>query len=154
MLQPLLGSAMRLQRVPAWQSAGQALSMVSAGVVSWSGLLKWSPESTHVVPGPSRCCRDLPAAYGCWHLPVAKLACSQSAAQQAVWHATQPRCLLAGQLLASLHAGAVQDALTDQYTDQLRDLREAGLAEQTEQVWQWLACVRMSLPQLAARLQS
>lgn len=61
------------------------------------------------------------------------------AVRQAVFWAADTDSFLAGQVLVHLHAGAVQDALTDQYTDQLRDLREAGLAQQTEQVRHWAA---------------
>ncbi len=32
------------------------------------------------------------------------------------------------------HAGATQEALVEQYNDQLRELREAGLSEQAEEV--------------------
>ena len=85
---------------------------------------------------------------------MAKLGCSQSAAQQTVCHPADTDSVLAGQVLVRLHAGAVQDALVDQYTDQLRDLREAGLAQQTEQVRAAVAGVRLhtGLQQLAARL--
>lgn len=98
--------------------------------------------------GLSRYCKDLPAASGCCHPQVAEVL----AVRQAVFRAADTDSFLAGQVLVHLHAGAVQDALTDQYTDQLRDLREAGLAQQTEQVRHWLVCVYMSLQQPAARL--
>jgi len=41
-----------------------------------------------------------------------------------------------------LHAGATQEALVEQYNDQLRELREAGLSEQAEEVREALRALR------------
>ena len=40
------------------------------------------------------------------------------------------------------HAGATQEALVEQYNDQLRELREAGLSEQAEEVREALRALR------------
>lgn len=39
-------------------------------------------------------------------------------------------------------AGATQEALVEQYTDQLRDIREAGMADEAEEVREALRALR------------
>ena len=39
-------------------------------------------------------------------------------------------------------AGATQEALVEQYTDQLRDIREAGMADEAEEVREALKALR------------
>lgn len=45
-------------------------------------------------------------------------------------------------LAASFIAGATQEALVEQYTDQLRDIRQAGIAEEAEEVREVLRALR------------
>lgn len=45
-------------------------------------------------------------------------------------------------LPSAILAGAAQEALTEQYNDQLRELREAGLADQVEEVREALRALR------------
>lgn len=44
--------------------------------------------------------------------------------------------------MVSWHTGATQEALVEQYNDQLRELREAGLTEQAEEVREALRALR------------